>query len=92
MEHVRSIGCDEDPCSFAGYLDDVALWPLEEFRSWAENALATVREVRRTFPEPGDLVWRTAAAEAFEQNGLDASGLFATLRSRLAAKHLTPAN
>lgn len=74
------------------HLDDVALWPLEEFRSWAENALATVREVRRTFPEPGDLVWRTAAAEAFEQNGLDASGLFATLRSRLAAKHLTPAN
>ena len=74
------------------HLDDVALWPLEEFRSWAENALATVREVRKTFPEPGDLAWRAAAAEVFEQNGLDASGLFATLRSRPAAKHLTLTN
>ena len=76
----------------APHLDDVALWPLEEFRAWAENALATVREVRRTFVEPGDIVWRVAAAEAFEQNGLDASGLFAMLRSRPAAKHLTPTN
>ncbi len=72
--------------------DDVALWPLEEFCSWAENALATVREVRKTFAEAGDFVWRAAAAEVFEQNGLDASGLFATLRSRTAAKHLTPTN
>ncbi len=72
------------------HLEDVAIWPLDEFRTWAENALATVRDLRKTFAEPGDLVWRAAAAEAFEENGLDAPGLFATFRARTAAMELTP--
>jgi hypothetical protein len=39
------------------HLGSVALWPLDEFRAWAQAALAVVREVRKTFVEP-DLVWR----------------------------------
>lgn len=72
------------------HLNDVALWPLSEFRDWANSALVTLREIRRTFSEPGDLVWRTQAAEAFENNGLDAVSLFNKLKDQSAAKHLQP--
>jgi hypothetical protein len=47
-------------------------------------------ELRKTFVEPGDLAWRAAAAELFEQHGLDAPNLVAKLKSRLAAIHLAP--
>jgi hypothetical protein len=72
------------------HLESVALWPLAEFRSWAKEALSTIRELRRTFSEPGDLIWRAQAAELFELHGLDAVSLFARLQARPAAKHLTP--
>jgi hypothetical protein len=72
------------------HLQEVALWPLAEFRSWAETALATVRELRSSFIEPGNLIWRARAAEQFEQNGLDAHGLAAVLKQRPAKNHLRP--
>jgi hypothetical protein len=70
------------------HLINVALWPLGEFRSWAKNALAAVRKIRRTFSEPGDLVWRAEAIEVFENNGLDAPSLFGKLKSYQAREHL----
>lgn len=72
------------------HLESVALWPLAEFREWATEALSTVRELRRTFSEPVDLIWRAQAAELFELRGLDAVSLFARLQARPAAKDLTP--
>jgi hypothetical protein len=35
------------------HLTGVALWRLGDFKEWAQNALATLREVRKTFFEPG---------------------------------------
>lgn len=72
------------------HLKDVALWPLNEFREWAGAALAALRELRKTFSEPGDLVWRASAAELFEQCGLDAPSVVAKLKARSAANYLTP--
>jgi len=72
------------------HLADVALWPLDEFRQWAQDALATVREVRKTFVEPGDLEWRARAAELFQRNDLSARPLFERLRKAMAAKCLKP--
>jgi hypothetical protein len=69
----------------APHLDGVGLWPVDEFREWAVSALATVRELRTTFVEPGDLVWRAKAAERFEQAGLDAPALMEKLKCRSAA-------
>ena len=74
------------------HLDDVALWTLDHFRDWAVNAISVVRELRTTFVEPGDLVWRVTAAHAFEENGLDAPGIVAMLRSQPAAESLEPVN
>ena len=72
------------------HLGDVLVWPLKEFREWANVGLATLREIRKTFDEPGDLVWRIAAAELFEQRGLDAPAVVAKLKQRRAAQFLTP--
>jgi hypothetical protein len=64
----------------APHLGEVGLWPVDEFREWAAGALATVRELRTTFVEPGDPVWRAKAAETFEQAGLDAPSLMEKLK------------
>lgn len=72
------------------HLGNVSIWPLEEFLEWAKTALATVREVRRTFSEPGDLAWRSEAADAFERNGLDAESLYSKLSKSKANEYLRP--
>ena len=53
--------------SAVAHLDGVGLWPLDQFRDWAAEAISIIRELRRTFVEPGDLTWRATAAEAFKQ-------------------------
>jgi hypothetical protein len=70
------------------HLGRVAHWDLEEFREWAEKALVTVREIRRDFREPGDLVWRVQAAEALREARADAPSLYAWLAARPARNHL----
>jgi Helicase C-terminal domain len=66
-------------------LKRVALWPIDEFRQWAREALGVLRVLRTTFVEPGDLDWRARAADAFERNRMDAPGLFEWLSGRIAA-------
>ena len=75
--------------SALAHLGDVALWPLPEFRAWASNAISAVREVRKTFVEPGNLAWRASAAEVLEREGLNARKLHTTLSSRRAADQLS---
>jgi hypothetical protein len=72
------------------HLNRVALWPLANFKEWAQNALATLRELRKTFVEPGDLDWREKAAELFHENNLSARSLFEKLMNTPADKYLTP--
>jgi hypothetical protein len=70
------------------HLGRVLHWDLDDFRNWAERALVTVRELRRTFVEPGDLVWRAQAANALAIAMADAPGLAAWLAKRPARDHL----
>lgn len=70
------------------HLGRVAYWHLEDFRDWAEQTLVLVRELRRTFREPGDLAWRAEAAEALSDVIADAPGLVAWLEERPARDHL----
>lgn len=70
-------------------LKKVALWPLEEFCSWAQEALAILRDLRTTFSEPGDLEWRIRAAEAFERHRMDAPSLYEWLSGRRASDAMT---
>lgn len=66
------------------HLSDVLLWSLTEFREWATDAVATIRELRRTFSEPGNLFWRAEAAEVFKVRGLDFRMIAAMLKKRPA--------
>jgi len=66
----------------------VCYWDLDGFRAWAEQALVTVRELRRTFDEPGDLEWRSLAATQLIAAKADAPGLAAWLSERSARDFL----
>jgi hypothetical protein len=70
------------------HLGNVLSWNLSKFREWAKTALSVLRELRRSFIEPGDLVWRSQAAELFERHGLDAPGLLRKLKTQVAADTL----
>ena len=70
------------------HLGKVLCWPLSQFREWAKDALSTVRELRRSFIEPGDLVWRAQAAQAFEAKALDAENLLRRLKCNPASEYL----
>lgn len=67
------------------HLHTVSLWEIESFRTWAGQALRTLRELRRTFGQPGDLVWRANAAERFEQAGMGADQIHEWLKGRIAS-------
>lgn len=70
------------------HLGRVLHWDLEDFRAWAEQALVTVRELRRSFGEVGDLVWRAQASDALASVRADAPGLAAWLAKRPARDFL----
>lgn len=72
------------------HLSHFAHWDLADFRAWADRTLDVVRELRRTFVEPGDLAWRAAAAARLEQVRADAPGLARWLSGRPARDHLKP--
>ena len=70
------------------HLGRVGLWSLDDFQTWAEAALDTVREIRRKFVEPGDLEWRANAAAHLEKAQVDAPSLYERLSARPAGQHL----
>lgn len=71
MEHQADRGEGDHRLGNFGQRLIVLGWPLHEFREWAKNALAAVRDLRRTFSEPGDLMWRARATEMLEAEGLE---------------------
>ena len=69
------------------HLGRVSHWNIADFRDWAECALVAIRDLRRDFQEPGDLVWRAQAAQSLTEIRADAPGLFAWLADRPARDH-----
>lgn len=55
-------------------------WALNDFLAWATMAVATVRELRATFFEQGDLVWQANAASTLKDKGLDLASVAQQLR------------
>jgi len=72
----------------APHLGRFSYWNLNEFRAWANIALDAVRELRRSFVEPGNLAWRMEAAQKLEAIRADAIGLSTWLAGRPASAHL----
>lgn len=61
------------------HLTDVFLWKVSDFRSWTEVALQTIRELRSSFSEKGDLPWRSNAIEALRSANMTIERLIKTL-------------
>lgn len=53
------------------HLNEVFLWRLSEYREWAQQALVTLRDIRKTFSAPGDIAWRAEAIGKLKAAGLD---------------------
>lgn len=70
------------------HLKDFFYWNLDEFVSWAEQALTVVRELRAKFVEPGDLVWRMEAYDVLRNAELDATSVAAFLETQRASEIL----
>lgn len=71
------------------HLTNVYLWPLDDFKTWAKNALTELRELRRMFVESGDLEWRSRALEIFETHSLDMQSLLKKIKKRTASGELS---
>ncbi|MGF1566821.1 MAG: DEAD/DEAH box helicase [Nodosilinea sp.] len=62
------------------HLKGVYYWKLSDFQEWSSNALSVIREIRKTFVDSGDLVWRSQAIEKYKIHGLCPNILFENLK------------
>jgi hypothetical protein len=65
-ESIEIIPVVITPCTKASkgavpILRRVRYWSRDQFCAWAQEALRTLRDLRRTFPGVGNLAWRTSA-------------------------------
>jgi hypothetical protein len=67
------------------HLRDVRYWHIGDFRKWATDSSAVIRELRRAFPGAGDLVWRAEAAQRLRANGMDPGSIVDRLEKNRAA-------
>ena len=63
------------PCTTAGKgakpaLKELRYWALDDFRAWAKQAVNTVRGLKASLPQEGDLYWRQEAAEKLAEADL----------------------
>lgn len=63
-------------------------WALDDFLGWAKIAVATVRELRATFFEQGDLVWQANAATTLKDKELDLTSVVQRLRGNMVVDRL----
>ncbi len=55
-------------------------WAMDDFVTWAENAITVIRDIRRSFQSPGDLAWRAEAKEAYLRGELSPTAILGRAR------------
>jgi hypothetical protein len=70
------------------HLKEVFVWNIEDFRRWAEEVLSIIRELRKSFPGIGDLVWRETAMQKYLNSKIDPDSINELLRTKPAAQIL----
>ncbi|EIZ1040772.1 DEAD/DEAH box helicase family protein [Vibrio parahaemolyticus] len=71
------------------HLSNVYLWKLSDFKEWTAKALSTIRELRKSFVEPGDLAWRAQASSKLQNESLDFLSLIECLKKQPARNVLS---
>lgn len=72
------------------YLNGVALWPLDDFRTWTHMALACIRDMRATVADPGDISWRKESIGKLKACGIDVLSLTRLLEASPADQFRPP--
>ncbi|WP_457774741.1 DEAD/DEAH box helicase [Phycobium rhodophyticola] len=67
------------------HLNSVSFWSLDDFKEWAADALACLREMKTLLAREGDLVWRADAAKTLENNGMSMSAILGARSKSIAA-------
>lgn len=83
---VTPVASADDPA--LPHLKDVLVWNLTDFRKWANNAIAVVRELRKQYPNSGDLAWRAVAAEKLSAANVTPESLLTMLQDRVGSEVL----
>ena len=65
------------------HLKEVLVWNIDDFRKWAHEAITVVRELRKEYPNSGDLAWRALAAEKLTTACVTPDALLAMLKDRV---------
>ncbi|WP_323635271.1 DEAD/DEAH box helicase [Pectobacterium polaris] len=52
-------------------VNSLMYWNLGDFKLWVRKVLSTVKDIRQTFQEPGDIVWRAEAAAKLTEAQID---------------------
>lgn len=65
------------------HLEGVAIWPLDDFRSWVNDVMKTVRGLRTKLTGQGDLAWRAEAITALEEVHATPSALRSLIKSMI---------
>lgn len=76
---ITNAETSRDECKV--HLDDVSVWPLDDFRAWAGDVLSTIRNLRAKLTGRGDLVWRAEAASTLGSLEATPSSLFKKMRN-----------
>lgn len=87
-ETRKQTGGSGPACLRGAHSSDILLWPLDEFRKWAEEAIQTIRELRKQYPNSGDLAWHAWAAEKIEAAHITPVALERLLKRRIAANEI----
>lgn len=72
------------------HVENLKYWELDNFIEWAGLAVQTIRELRTTFYEEGDLVWQAEAETKIKDRGLNFSALIRYLNEHPVAECLIP--
>ncbi len=72
------------------HLKEVFYWNLEDFKTWAQNALSVIRQLRGSLSNSGDLVWRAEAIKLLSENSMTATKISQSIKSISAYDALTP--
>jgi len=67
----------------------LCFWQLGDFQAWAGAALQTIRELRATFFEQGDLIWQAHASNLLKERGIDFDSIWKYLLDRAAIDCMT---
>jgi hypothetical protein len=71
------------------HAESLKFWEYDEFRTFAANALQTIRILRQSFYEAGDLVWQNQAADSIKENRLDLTSIIEDLNKHPVVENLT---